>query len=226
LFCIKPFNNLLATFRKTLEKGYTLGMNFSVQVILPYILLYKYWAIFGVTFVAALALPVPPGYFLMASAALASQGYFDLGWVIMIGVAGNIVGDNTGYWLARIYGKKVLHKIGFGKAMDSNKYRAIEKRLRNSEWLIILVSRFEVFSNLAVNIICGLGEVKYRRYLIFEALGELLQVTLYCSIGYFFGDNWQAIGKLINNSLLAIIIVLIMLGILFRKRILRWFKGA
>ncbi len=194
-------------------------MNSLVTLVLPYILLYKYWAIFGITLVAALAFPVPPGTLLMASSAFASQGYFSLFWVIAIGSLGNIVGDNIGYWLTRLYGKRVLRKIGFRKTLESEKYEKLERRLKKHPEFLIFITRFEVFSNLAVNIICGLGEVSYRKYLIFEIAGEVAQVTLYCLIGYFVGDNWQAISGIVNNSLLLIILIMALFVTVFWRKI-------
>ena len=197
-------------------------MNAVVQAILPFILLYKYWALFGITFIAALVLPIPPGALLMASSAFASDGYLNFWLVIIVASAGNILGDNLGYWLSKKYGKKILSQIGFRKIFESQKYHSIEKRLRDEPGWIIFISRFEVVSNLTVNIISGISNVPYRRYLTFEALGEILQVLLYCGIGYVFGDAWQAVDSIIGRFLVIILLIAIALAIIFWKRIGRW----
>ena len=194
-------------------------MNFVVQIILPYLLLYKYWAIFTITLVAALAFPIPPGTLLMASAAFASQVYFSFTWVVVVGSLGNIVGDNIGYFLARAYGKKVLYRIGFGKTMDSQKYKNIEARVRRRPELLIFFSRFEVFSNLAVNLICGLSELDYKKYIVYESIGEIAQVFIYCSIGYIVGDNWMTISGLVTKFLILIILIAALIITIFWKKI-------
>jgi membrane protein DedA with SNARE-associated domain len=196
-------------------------MSHLIQILLPFLLLYKYWAIFSITFFAALILPIPPGTLLMASAAFASQGYLSFFWVVVVGSLGNIAGDNVGYFLARMYGESVLRKIGFGRILDNHKYKNIEKRIRKSPGALIFFSRFEVFSNLAVNIIAGLGKVPYKKYLLYESIGEIFQVTLYCYIGYLVGDNWEEISAIIGRFLLLIILVALVIVIIFRKRIWR-----
>lgn len=196
-------------------------MDFIVQFILPYLLLYKYWAIFCITMIAALAFPVPPGTLLMASAAFAAEGYLSFGWVVVIGALGNITGDNLGYWLARRWGRPVLTRIGFRKILESEKYARIERRIQQRPGWLIFISRFEVFSNLAVNIICGLGKVSYRKYLLYVFVGEFTQVLLYCSIGYLVGDNWQTISSLISRFLLLILLVAALVVVVFWKRIVR-----
>ena len=197
-------------------------MNFLATIILPYLLLYKYWAIFGITFVAALALPIPPGTLLMASSAFASQGYFSFGYVVLYGALGNILGDNLGYWLARIYGHAALRKIGFKRILDSDRYRGIERRVKERPGVFIFLSRFEVFSNLSVNLIAGLGKVPYPTYLLYEIIGEGLQVAIYSAIGYFFGDNWQTISAILSNFFMIILLLLILITIIFWKKIKAW----
>ena len=201
-------------------------MNSVVHFILPYVLAYKYWAIFVITFFAALALPIPPGTLLMASAAFAGQGYFNFWYVVLAGVAGNVAGDNLGYWLARLYGKRILYKIGFRKFLDSKKYLIIEERMNKNPGLIILISRFEVFSNLCVNLLAGMSDVSYVRYLFFEATGEIAQVTLYCGIGYVVGDNWQNISALLNNFFLLLLLVVVVLVVIFWKKMPWWKKSV
>ena len=196
-------------------------MNFIVQIILPYLLLYKYWAIFTITLVAALAFPIPPGTLLMASAAFASQGYFSFSLVVFFGALGNIVGDNIGYFLARAYGKKVLYRIGFRKVLDSQKYKNIEERIRRKPNFLIFISRFEVFSNLAVNIICGLSGLSYKKYIVFEVLGEICQVFIYCAIGYIVGDNCVTISGIITKFIILIILVVVLFVVVFWDKIWR-----
>ena len=194
-------------------------MDFLVTLVLPYILLYKYWAIFAITLIAALAFPIPPGTLLMAASAFASQGYLSFFWIVVFGSLGNIVGDNIGYWLARYYGKRVLSRLGFSKVFESSKYKSIEQHLKARPGFIIFITRFEVFANLAVNILSGLTKIPYKKYLFFVVTGEVTQVLVYCSIGYFIGDNWQTISKVINQSLILTIIIVVVLMIVFwRKR--------
>ena len=83
-------------------------MSFLIQFILPYILLYKYIALFVITFLASIALPIPAGGLLVASAAFASQGYFNIVKVIIVVIIANVLGDNVCYWLTRIFGIKIF----------------------------------------------------------------------------------------------------------------------
>lgn len=193
-------------------------MNALIQAVLPYILLYKYAAIFGMTFLAAFAFPIPPGTLLMASAAFASQGYMSFPLIVISGALGNIAGDNLGYWIARIYGEKILKKVGFASILRSKRYIAVERKITKNPGLFILLTRFEVFANLAGNLVSGLTKIPYRTYLFYEVIGETAQVALYAGIGYAIGDSWEYVSGIVSKSLLLVILVVAIVFIAHDKR--------
>ncbi len=195
-------------------------MDLLVQAILPFVLLYKYWAIFIITFLASLAIPVPAGTLLIASAAFASQGYFNLFTLLIVVILANLIGDNISYWMARLYGEKVLSKIYFiKKILNSKNFNIIERNISKRPGFVIILSRFEVISTLTINFICGLGRTTFKKFMIYEIIGTFSSVLFYAIIGYSFGDSWQAVSKLIGNFTI-LLFSLIALGIsLFWKKI-------
>ena len=194
-------------------------MDILIQAILPFVLIYKYWALFTLTFLASLAIPIPAGTILIASAAFASQGYFNITTIFIVVIIANIAGDNVSYWLARLYGKKVFSYIKFTKKiLESDNFRLIEKVISRRSGFIVFISRFEVLSTLSINIICGLGKVTYKKFMIFEIMGSFVNVIFFIIIGYFFGNSWQAINKLIGNfSIFFILFVFLILSIFWKK---------
>ena len=199
-------------------------MSFLLQTILPYLLLYNYVALFVIAYFAALAFPVPSAATIMASAAFASQGYFNLFWIIIVASMGNIIGDNTGYWLARRYGRSILYRIGFKRVLDSLNFQSIEKQVKCRPALIVFFSRFQVWTTLSVNLISGLSKMRYVSYLFYEVLGEIIQVTMFAGLGYLFGANWQAMYDLVSTFFWILIIVLILLAVIFWKKLARKLK--
>jgi len=197
-------------------------MSFLAQAILPYVLLYKYWALFIITFLGSLALPIPAGTLLVASAAFASQGYFNIVVLIAVVIAANVLGDNILYWLARLYGKRVLYKVGFlKKILTSKNFGLIEKRINKSPGFVIFISRFEVIATLTVNLICGIGKVAYRKFMTFEIMGAFVDSFFYAMIGYLFGDSWQAVNNLIGNFSILFFLAIALGVALFWKKIIQ-----
>jgi membrane protein DedA with SNARE-associated domain len=195
-------------------------MDFLVQAILPYIILYKYWALFVVTFLAALAIPIPSGTLLITSSAFASQGYFKITTILFVVFVANIIGDNLSYLIARRYGKKILSHISFmRKIFDSYNYSLVEKSINKRPGAIIIISRFEVISNLTLNFICGISNVSYRKFLLYEIIGTVCNVLFYAFIGYTFAGSWQAVDKIIGNFTIVFFALILILITLFWKKI-------
>src|ERR671923_1772610 len=53
-------------------------------------------------------IPLPGETALIGASVLAGQGHFDIVWVIVVASSAAIVGDNGGYWVGRIWGRKLL----------------------------------------------------------------------------------------------------------------------
>lgn len=199
-------------------------MDFLLQNIIPYVVAYKYTALFAIAFIAAFIVPIPSGSVLMAVSAFVLDGYFNLGLIIIISIIGNLLGDSLGYWVARLYGEKIFSHLGFKRLLKSKTFNLIEERFREHPGFIVLASRFEVFSTLSVNLLSGLGKVPYRKYLLYESIGTIGQVCLYSSIGYIFRYNWQAVNTLMGKISLIIGLILILLIISFWSKIIEYLK--
>lgn len=194
-------------------------MNFILNNIIPYLIVYKYLTIFTIAFGAAFIVPIPSGSILMAASAFAKFGYFNIYLVIILSIIGNIVGDNLGYWLARIYGNEILCKIGFRRILESRSFKNIEEKFNKHPGFIIFASRFEVLSTLSVNLLSGVSKTSYKKYLLHESIGSIVQVCFYSLLGYFFADRWESINTTIGKVMLIGALVLILFIISFGKRI-------
>lgn len=194
-------------------------MNFLTQTILAYLLTYKYLALFVVSFLGASILPLPSSAAIVASSALVNQGHFNLLYVFITAFLGNVIADSVGYWLARKYGKPVLYKLRLGWLLESERFIALEESLAHHPSWYIIVSRFEGLANISVNLIAGLANIPYKKYLLLDIIGEALQVGLYVAVGYFFAEQWESASSLISKILLLAVILAVIIIFLFKKSI-------
>ena len=193
-----------------------------LATLLSYVLLYKYPAIFVITFFGAFALPLPSGSVLMAAAAFSVQGYMNFPLVLLTGIAGNMAGDSSGYWLVRQYGVKVLDKIHLGRFFHKDRLDGARNQINKHPILTIYFSRFMTGIAPAVNVVCGFTRLPYKRFLLFEALGEITECSVFCFIGYIFGSNWEYVSQLSGGFwiiILAGVLTTFMVGrMIFKKR--------
>jgi len=193
-----------------------------LATLLSYVLLYKYPAIFVITFFGAFALPLPSGSVLMAASAFAVQGYMSFPLVLLTGIAGNMAGDSSGYWLVRRYGLKVLDKMRLGGFFSKNRLDGARNQIDKHPILTIYFSRFMTGIAPAVNVVSGITRLPYKRYLLFECLGEITECSCFCAIGYIFGSNWEYVSQLSGGFwviiLAGMLTTFVIGGMIFKKR--------
>lgn len=156
-----------------------------------FILLYKYTALFLISYIGAAIGFVPTSTSLASAAAFASQGYLNLWGVMAVALIGNVAGDATGYILARLYAENVLARIGFRKVLESKAYHNLKNYVFDYPQSVIYFSRFMTEIDSAVNLLAGLAQVPATTYFFFEVTGEGTYVVLYSLAGYFLGSQWQ-----------------------------------
>ncbi len=195
-------------------------MNHILQTLLAYVLLYKYPSIFIITFLGAFALPLPSGSVLMAAAAFSLQGYMNFYLVLFTGILGNMAGDSSGYWLVRLYGIRIMDKLGLGKFFKQERLDAAREQIDKHPIPAIYLSRFMTAIAPAVNVISGLTKLPYKRFLLFEGLGEVTECSVFCGIGWIFGANWQYVDQF-SGRLWILAVAGALVSILFWRLILK-----
>lgn len=187
-------------------------MNDLFQSLLSELLLYRYFTLFLINFLASLGFPLPAAPSTIAAAAFASQGFLNIHSVLLSAIAGNILGDVAMYWLMRLCGPRVLHWFGFRKYLDTPAFRDVERTVDTYKAPILIASRFQVQATGVVNIISGLARLSFKRFAFYIVVGEIVQVLVYASIGHVFADSWQALYAVVGN-LGWLIALLVAIGI-------------
>ena len=77
------------------------------EIVLALVADYGVPILFCVTFLSCLALPVPSSLLMLASGGFAATGDLSLLEVTVAAYFGAVLGDNTGYWIARSLGDRV-----------------------------------------------------------------------------------------------------------------------
>lgn len=180
--------------------------------LIPLFLAYKYWALFLICFLASLALPLPSNTSVATVAIFASLGYTSFSLTMAVAFAGYVLGDWTGFWLARIYGPRLLQLTGFKQITDYRYFLKAERYINDYPTLTIFLSRFLSAAGPAVNVLTGLTKISFKKFLVFDLTGEALDVLIFALGGYFFGDQFQHYNISLLITGLAIIIFLISLS--------------
>jgi membrane protein DedA with SNARE-associated domain len=167
-----------------------------------------YFTIFGLIFADAIV-PIFPGETTLTTASVAaSDGTLDLALVIVAGALGAILGDSALYWIARTGPKRL--KVRLEAASKKNKHLASGlDLLGRSGPLLIACGRFVPGVRFAVNVMMGMTEYPYRRFLLFSAIGGTAWATYTCVLAYFVSTALAdfALASIVISGLITSVLV-------------------
>lgn len=175
-------------------------------------------ALLLVTFMSCLAVPVPSSLMMLTGGAFAASGDLMLGTTALSAYIGAVAGDQAGYFLGRS-GAPVLERwaaqrrsrtVLLGRARTSIQ-RWGGPGVFFSRWLVSPLGPY-------VNFASGAGEMRWVRFALWGAAGELVWVGLYVGLGYAFASNLTAVAEFAADltGLFAGMAVTALLGLLLR----------
>lgn len=146
-------------------------------------------------FLGALGLPVGASVMVIAMGAFTQQGYFD--WPIMaaLGLIGAVLGDSLSFCMG-YYGKGWVQ----GKIATRPTWSNALTQFNNRAGAAIFLTRF-LITALAIptNLIAGSSGYSFRRFMVYDVLGEMVWVLGYGGLGYLFGSQWEVVSEFLSN---------------------------
>ena len=165
----------------------------------------------------ALGLPLPGSIMVIAVGAFSQEGYFSWLQMAIVGLIAAILGDMLSFGMGN-YGKNWAQ----GKFGSLPAWTRAQDSFQRNAWLAIFLTRFLVTA-LAVptNLIAGGSGYRFRRFLLYDVLGEATWIFLYGGLGYAFGSQWEAASDFISNFggfLLGVVILAAGIWLAFSMR--------
>lgn len=192
-------------------------MDYLLATLLSYLLLYKYVAVSAVAFLAGLILPLPSNALLLATGAFASQGYISATAVFFFALVSSVLGDSLGYALTRFWGMRVITETRLKRFPAVAR---IEQFIRRHARPTILITRFFGTPGVIVNFLCGLLNVSFRRFVLYDIIGNALDVACFILIGYGLGvytENYSDIAQLIGWIILVAVLIFLIFELFLNK---------
>jgi membrane protein DedA with SNARE-associated domain len=148
----------------------------------------------------------------LVAGVVASQDRVNVVIVAVVVVAAAITGDSVGYAIGHRYGESLM-KLPVLRRRRAALDRALEG-LRRRGPIYVFIGRFTAFLRAVMPGLAGMSRMKYRRFLIANALGGLLWVS-FTLLGYFAGTALTRIEKYASWVGLAVLIAMILFFIVF-----------
>jgi uncharacterized protein (TIRG00374 family) len=144
----------------------------------------------------SMGMPLPAETTLVAAAALAATGRMDIAVVIALAAAAAIAGDNAGYLLGRLLGRRALLA---GGPLARSRRRLLEAgdRFYTAHGAsAVFLGRWVAVGRVATAWLAGADRMPWRRFLIWNALGGVAWATTVGLAAYALGSagaRWLAI---------------------------------
>lgn len=207
-------------------------MSTLLPTLLDWLQQIGYPVLWGTVFVAAAGLPLPTVLLMLAAGAFASLGDFNLALLLLLALSASVCGDNLGYWIGRQWGTKVLNWLERPRHRSLISPHIVERSrqefAKNGGWAVFL-SRFLISAlGGVINLLAGADPYPYRRFLVFDVLGEALGVGIPLLLGYVFGASWEAVGDVLGafSGLVLVLLLVIVLSIYLIRMIRHTRKAA
>lgn len=151
---------------------------------------------------------LPGDSLLFVAGTLSATSSLDIFPLYLLLLTAAILGDNSNYWIGRFIGSKVFAKENarFFKREYLEKTRAFYARYGVKA---IILARFMPIIRTFSPFVAGVGQMHYRKFLMFDIFGGFLWISLFIWGGYFFGNL-----PLVKNNFKIAIFVIIFLSIL------------
>lgn len=157
------------------------------------------WALvllFVILALESFGLPLPGETALIACGVLASQGTLQIGWVIVVGIAAAIIGDNVGYVVARTGGRKLLYKHRLSRRYAEQYLPRAERFFARHGGKTVFIGRFVAVLRVTAAWTAGISRMHWWRFLGWNAAGGIVWATGVSLISYYLGDAAaEAIGR-------------------------------
>jgi membrane-associated protein len=162
-------------------------------------------------------MPLLPGdSLLFAAGAIIASSTTDavsLNILIPLLIAAAIIGDNTNYFIGKFIGDKVVENKYLNKFIKKEYITKTETYFETHGGKTIIMARFIPIVRTFAPFVAGVGEMKYKTFLLFSIGGGALWVSSMTLLGYFFGNleivknNFEiVVFGIIGISLLPVIV--------------------
>ncbi|TDC84559.1 DedA family protein [Micromonospora sp. KC606] len=125
---------------------------------------------------------VPAASVMLALGALSATGTLDLPVTTAVAVLAALLGDSVGYWEGRIAGPR-LRTGRLGRRIGSRRWRRAEHLVRRGG-IAVTIGRCTAFVRTLVPRVAGVAGMRYRRFLVYDAVAVTVWAPGTILIGY------------------------------------------
>jgi membrane protein DedA with SNARE-associated domain len=177
---------------------------------------------YAVVFIGVLlensGLPVPGETVLLAGAALAHYGRLSLPRVIILAIAGAIVGDNIGFFAGRRLGRGLIERHGWRVGLTRLRLDQFNRFFTRHGPKTVFIARFITGLRVFCAVLAGASHLGWPTFLFYNATGAVVWCTAVAAAGYALANSWDTLERWIGSTGLVALVLVIIVALIARWR--------
>ena len=169
--------------------------------------------------------PLPGETALIAAGVLAARGDFEIVAVIVVAAAAAIVGDNVGYWIGRLGGRRLLTRWPWLERHAAKVLPWSERFFARHGAKTIFFGRFVAVLRVTAAWLGGVSKMAWWRFFFWNAAGGICWAVLVALIAYYAGhaaaDALERYGRYAAVAIAVLLVVGFFVVRFLRRRLLQ-----
>ena len=203
----------------TLAIDFVLHMDEYLNIIIEAVGIWTYLILFVVIFIETglVVTPFLPGdSLLFAAGAFAATTILDEKLLVILLIFAAVLGDTANYWIGHFVGPKVFS--------GNNRWLKKEHLIKTQNFYekhggkTIFLARFIPIIRTFAPFVAGIGKMRYAYFITYNIVGGITWVSLFISMGYFFGNL-----EFVKNNFSLVIIAIILISLV--PAVIEYFKN-
>jgi membrane protein DedA with SNARE-associated domain len=189
-----------------------------------------YLAVFVLSFISAMALPVGAEVAIIYGGVLASGQVpgehhpLNVVAVILVAAAAEVLGSIAGYAIGNYGGRPLVDKVGKYILLTHKDLDRAEAWFARRGDPIVLLGRFVPLLRSFVSLAAGLAEMALGKFVLFTVIGCTIWCAALTGLGYSLGSSYHHVLKDFSDAgyvIAAIVVLVVIAGFVHRIRAVR-----
>jgi membrane protein DedA with SNARE-associated domain len=159
--------------------------------IFTLILVYGYPAIALAVFLTSAGIPLPGVAIILVSGSLAASGNHNLIFLFFLITICSVAGDLVDYFLGVKLGMTLIERLSKQSKFVKRTVSGVKHFFEKWSAISIFLTRWLITPlGPTVSVLAGITKYPFRRFLLFDVIGEMLSAVIFLGLGYFFSVDW------------------------------------
>lgn len=170
-------------------------------------------------------IPLPSEFIMPYAGFMVQQGKLNFHLAALAGAIGCVAGSVPSYWLGKAGGKSFLLKHGKWLLLSEHDLVTAEHWTRKYGDLAFFICRMLPVVRTFISVPAGILHTRFWPFVFYTFLGSLIWSYGLVWVGVYFGENLEAFKDIWHKFDAAIILLLVVLGVLYLWRHLKYIRA-